>query len=299
LPAPAVALGNFDGVHLGHRELIARAKHEAAQRAGTSVLYTFEPHPVRILSPEQCPPLLCTLEQKLALLEATGIDVAVIEPFTAAFSREEPAHFFEEVIRRRLHAAAVIIGYDFTFGRHRLGTIETFEALGRGAGIEIVVVPAVFAGETLVSSTVIRNMVRAGDVAGAAALLGRAYEIEGTVVPGRGMGAKLSARTANLQVRNELVPHDGIYLTTTRVGTGEWTDSITSIGVNPTFPDVAFTVETHLIDRDADLAGQPIAVAFLAHMREQRRFPSAEALAAQIARDIAQARDLHRRRRGC
>lgn len=290
----AVALGNFDGVHLGHQELIRRIREATRASGGTSVVYTFEPHPVRILAPSQCPPLLNTLEQKIRYLGEYGVDAAVVEPFTHEFSRLEAEPFFERIIIERLKATSIVAGYDFTFGLHRQGTIETLEELGARRGVEVSIVPAEFLGETLISSTVIRKMVREGNVEEAAELLGRDYEISGEVIPGRGLGRTLEVHTANIKPLNEIVPGDGVYLSLTRVeGEKALMPSVTSIGDNPTFPDAHFSIETHVLNADMDLLGKRIDVCFVAFMRETLKFATIEELKAQIARDIAAAREYH------
>jgi len=301
-PKPVVAIGIFDGVHLGHRELMRRAREEAARIGGTSAAYTFEPHPVRILSPDQCPKLITTGEQKIRQIGSTGIDAVIVEEFTPEFANQGPGDFFENMMRGRLAAAAVVIGYDFTFGLHRQGTIETFEELGAAGGIEVVVVPAVFADETLISSTVIRSMIEGGEVARARSLLGRPYEVVGGVVPGRGFGITLAARTANLELVSELMPKDGVYVTRTLVHPDGYSPegariypSVTSIGDNPTFMDNPHSVETHLIDADVELKGRTLSVEFISYMRDQIRFTSVDELRAQIHRDIDVARNYHGR----
>ncbi len=289
----AVALGVFDGVHLGHRELLRRARDAAARTGGVSVAYTFEPHPVRVLAPAECPPQLTTAEQKLLLIERYGVDAAVVEPFTHEFGKIDPQSFFRDVIVGRLGAATLVAGYDFTFGRHRHGTIDVIEALGSEYGVETIIVPAIFIGETLISSTLIRRMISRGEVNQANELLGRPYSIEGTVVPGRGIGRELAARTANIESDNDLILQYGVYVTRTLVE-GRKYASITSVGDNPTFSDAPFAIETHLIDVEADIMGKRISIEFLSFMREQIRFGRQEELRAQIARDIDDAREYHR-----
>lgn len=291
----SVALGNFDGVHIGHQKLIGRIRESAARSGGTSAVYTFEPHPVKILAPSQCPRLLNTLDQKLRHIEKYGVDIAVIEPFTHEFAKMTPEEFFREIIIGRLKAQSIVAGYDFTFGLHRQGTIETLEELGKESGIDVSIVPAEFMGETLISSSVIRKMVREGRVNEAAKFLGRPYEIEGEVVPGRGLGVTLEARTANLKPLNEIMPGDGVYWTlTSDGGAREPMPSVTSIGDNPTFPDAHYSVETHVLDRDVELMGESITIHFLAFMRETLRFSTVEELKAQIARDISAAKEYHK-----
>ena len=292
----AVALGNFDGVHLGHQKLIGRIREYAEKSGGPSIVYTFEPHPVKILAPSQCPRLLNTLDQKLRYLGDYGVDMAVVEPFTHELAKLTPEDFFREIIIKRLRASSIVAGYDFTFGMHRKGTIETLEELGKECGIDVTIVPAEFIGETLISSTVIRKMVRKGRVDEVAKFLGRPYEIGGEVVPGRGLGVTLAARTANLKPLNEIMPGDGVYWTLTSVeGSKGPMPSVTSIGDNPTFPDAHYSVETHVLGEDVELLGKRITVHFLAFMRETLRFQTIEELKAQIARDISAAKEYHAR----
>lgn len=300
LPAPAVALGNFDGVHVAHQRLIAMARDAARRRGGTSIVYTFDPHPARVLAPAECPPLLQTLPQRLSAIEALGVDCCVIEPFTMAFAAQGAERFFDDILLARLGATSIAVGYDFTFGMHRHGTAEILKHLGEGHGIAVDVLEAQFAGERLISSTTIRRALAQGDVGEAAALLGRPYVIEGRVVPGRGIGRELGARTANIESANELIPKDGVYLTRTAVGDAgpgqRRFDSITSIGDNPTFLRAPFAVETHLIGVDVEVAGQAVAVEFLERMRGQIAFESPEQLKEQIRRDIDEAREKHETR---
>lgn len=300
LPPAAVALGNFDGVHLAHQRLIAGACEAAKASGGVSAVYTFEPHPARVLSPAECPPLLQTLPQRLAAIEALGVDLCIVEPFTEAFAAREAGHFFRDILIGRLGAASISVGYDFTFGLHREGSVELLRRLGAEAGVAVRIIPAQFLGETLISSTNIRRTIAQGDVAEAAALLGRPYAIEGPVVPGRGIGRTLGAHTANIASENELIPKDGVYLTRTAVegdpGARRAYASITSIGDNPTFPHAPFTVETHLIDVEVDVAGRTVVIWFLKRMRDQIAFDSPEELKEQIRKDIDEARKQHEAR---
>lgn len=296
---PVVALGNFDGVHLGHRAIIGRAIAEALGAGVASAAYTFDPHPAKVLSPAECPPLIQTIEQRLRAIEALGVDICAVEPFTREFASQGAHTFFASVIRGRLKAKAIVAGYDFTFGIHRGGSSETLEALGREAGMAVHIVPPQFLGETLISSTNIRRLIERGDVAEGARLLGRPHAIEGDVVPGAGRGHSLGARTANLATSNELIPRDGVYLTLTRIGgetDGAWLPSLSSIGSNPTFPGAGFAIETHVLGWEADLSGRSASVAFLERMRDQIAFASASELKRQIAKDIAETRKRHAHR---
>lgn len=294
---PVVAIGNFDGVHLGHAHLIREARKIAEGFDSALAVLTFDPHPVRILAPDECPPLIQTPKQKEEALSRLGVDCLVIERFTKDFAQKTPEFFFEEIIVQNLRARAVVIGYDFTFGLHRKGQIETMEALGNRYDVKICVISAQFLGETLVSSTNIRRLIEHGDVVSAAGLLGRPYIIDGTVVAGRGIGQTLGVRTANIESTNALIPMNGVYLTRTLTrADGAWHPSITSIGNNPTFPHSSFAIETHLIDANTDLMGKEIAVEFLERMRDQFAFDSPGELRDQILKDIETARGKHARR---
>ena len=293
LPAPAVALGNFDGVHLGHRHIIGRTVALARATGGTGAVYTFDPHPVRVLAPAECPAQIQTTAQKLGAIAAAGVDCCVVEPFTAAFAAQTAEAFFEQIVAGRLRAAAVVVGYDFTFGLHRAGTTERLVEFGRRHGIRVEICEAQFLDERLISSTNIRRLVEHGEVAEAARLLGRPHRIEGTVVAGRGIGRELDARTANVAPANELVPADGVYLALAAVGGEATCPAIVSIGDNPTFPHAPFAIEAHLIDAEVDALGKPIAVDFLERMRGQVAFSSVGELREQIQKDIAEARRRH------
>ena len=293
--APVVALGNFDGVHLGHRRIIERAVATARSLGGSSVVYTFDPHPVRILAPAECPPLIETLEQRLSSIESLGVDFCVVEPFTAGLAAMGAEEFFLDIVAGRIGARAVVVGYDFTFGARRKGTADLMRELGAGRGIEVVRIEAQFLEDKLVSSTNIRRLIEHGEVCEAEKLLTRPYAIEGFIVPGRGIGRRLSARTANIDSENECIPANCVYLTLAEIE-GKSYPSVTSIGDNPTFPHAPFAIEAHLIDRDVDVMGKRIRLLFLRRMREQVAFASEEELKEQIMKDIEKAREMHRDR---
>ncbi len=294
---PAVALGNFDGVHLGHQRLIERIRKDASELGVPSAVYTFEPHPVKVLAPSQCPRLLTTLEQKLRHLERYGVETTIVEPFDREFAHLTAEEFFDRILLERLRPSSIVVGYDFTFGLHRGGTIETIEEFGRKNGIGVSIVPAVFMGETLISSTVIRKLILERQIVEADSFLGRPYEISGEVITGRGLGRSLGARTANIITENEIIPGDGVYATLTAVeGESLAMPSVTSIGDNPTFPDARYSIETHVLDGEVDLTGKRLSIHFLAFMRESIRFSTVEELKAQIARDIEEAKAHHSKR---
>lgn len=287
-----VAIGNFDGVHLGHRHLIGETKKKAQEIGVQTAVYTFDPHPVQVLSPNQCPIMIQTQDQKLSALDLLGVGFCIVEKFTIEFAHQLPETFFEEVIIKRLHARAIVVGYDFTFGLQRKGSIKLLRQLCEQGGVGITVIDAQFLRDTLISSTNIRRLVEHGDVVNASKLLGRPYSLEGKVVPGRGVGVTLGARTANLKSLNELIPKNGVYLTLTSIE-GRTHRSITSIGNNPTFPNSSFAIETHIIDEAPELTGMTIVVEFLERLRDQITFASPEELKKQILADIELAKKMH------
>lgn len=290
----AITMGNFDGVHIGHRKIIKATIGLAKKMEGTSLIYTFYPHPVKLLAPESCPPLIQSIDQRLEEFEKLGIDACVVEPFSFNLAHLEPKDFFNKVLRDKFGAEAVVVGYDFTFGLHRRGTVELLEQLGLQHGIDVMTVPAQFHGELLISSTEIRRDVQSGAVDRAKELMEAPFTLRGTVVRGKGIGESLGAHTANIDVENELLPKDGVYITYTRlVGEPFIRPSITSVGVNPTFKDSPYTVETHIIDFDGNLVKKKIDVQFHQWVRGQIAFDSPETLKGQIERDIQAARKWH------
>jgi riboflavin kinase/FMN adenylyltransferase len=288
-PAPVVALGNFDGLHRGHQALLDRVRQRARARGGTSVALIFDPHPAQVLRPDKAPPLLMTIEQKLAALDASGLEAVAIVRFTHEVSRWEPEAFVETVLLRWLRVAEVWVGENFLFGRDRTGTFTLLRALGEDRGFRTEKIDPVLYKDFIVSSSRVRRLLADGRVDEAAALLGHPYEIEGTVVRGAGRGRELGVPTANLATVNPLVPAHGIYATRTQVG-GVWHASVTSVGVRPTIGDNQFTVETHLLDGGRDLYGTRLKLAFVRWLREERKFPDLAALVAQMRRDCDEAR---------
>lgn len=285
----AVALGNYDGVHLGHRAILNLLKREANKRHLPSVLYTFHPHPVKALAPKVAPPLLNTPVQKIELLKDTGLDAMVIQKFTPQFARHSPEEFFKRYLVDRLHARFIIVGYDFTFGAKRLGNIETLERLCFKAGIECKIVDARLKGATLVSSSLIRKYVTDGKVKEVIPLLTRPYFIDGKIIRGYGRGKTIGVPTANLKTENELLPKNGVYATTTVLG-GKTYNGVTNIGLNPTFNNRSLSIETHWFNFKGDARGRRIRLYFNRRLRDERRFSGVNALTAQIKRDMARAK---------
>jgi riboflavin kinase/FMN adenylyltransferase len=294
LPRPAaVAMGNFDGLHLGHRKILARLCALAAERGLRSLVLTFEPHPERALG-RRSVRMVDTPEGRLERLRGTCVDAVVLIPFDAAFARLGCREFVEGVLRARLGAEEAVVGRGFRFGRNRRGDTARLRALGRTAGLGVhVVAPAVVDGRT-VSSTAIRRLLGRGCVEEAARLLGRPYEISGRVVRGRSRGRRIGFPTANLTTPNEILP-EGVFVTETVRG-GKTFRSVTSVGTNPTFGRNPLSVETLLLDFRGSFYGSVIAVRFLSRLRPTRKFPGAVALAARIGQDVEAARAWFARR---
>jgi len=286
----AVAIGNFDGVHLGHRRLLDTARALAQAGGRKSALLTFEPHPATVLSPQFAPPRVATLPRKLQLLEEAGIDAVVLQPFDKAYSGSTAEDFVRRDLVLGLQAADVVVGHDFTFGKGRAGNVAVLAALA-GDALRIHTVPAVTADGLVVSSSKIRELVLAGRVAPAARLLGRPFLVDGTVVPGRGRGRTIGIPTANVAPDTALLPAVGVYAVLAAAdGLPGVVGGAANIGVKPTFGTEEMTVEVHLFDVSADLYGKRVAVAFLERLRGEHRFSGPAELVEQIHKDIAAAR---------
>jgi riboflavin kinase/FMN adenylyltransferase len=282
-------IGNFDGVHLGHRAILSRVSQRARELGGQAVAITFNPHPVKVLRPEVNLPLLTTSEQKLQLLSDSGLDAVVVLPFTPEFAALPAREFVRQYFCDRLQAREVVVGHDYCFGRGREGNIDLLKEMGETHGFTVQVVWAVEVDGALVSSSLIRAMLRLGKVTEARRLLGRPYGVSGRVVPGKGRGAKLlKVPTANLLSPNELLPASGIYAVWVRRG-GAILPGVANIGTCPTFDNAELSLEVHLLEFNGDLYGESLEVDFVSRLREERRFPSIEALADQIHADIAAA----------
>ncbi|MFL5305572.1 MAG: bifunctional riboflavin kinase/FAD synthetase [Polyangia bacterium] len=296
-PRTAVAIGNFDGVHLGHQALIAEARARG-QAPDSAVALTFMPHPARVLAPAKAPPLIMPLDRRLALLAQAGADVAVVQPFTPAFAAVEAQNFVADVLVRDLGAADVVVGYDFTFGRGRAGNVQRLQEWGTALGVSVAVIPAVTVDGAPCSSTRIRTLVAGGEMQRAAALLGRPFEVEGVVVRGAARGRTLGFPTANVAPETELAPRLGIYAARARIREDDTTGPVfvaaVSIGRNPTFEadGAPVTVEAHLLDFTGDLYGRRLRLELVEWLRDEQRFASVDALVAQIAADVARVRAL-------
>ncbi len=295
LAEAAVAVGNFDGVHLGHAEIARRLVAAAGVRGAAAVALTFDPHPATLVRPDVAPAPLTTPQRRAELLLALGIDAVLVQPADAALVRLSAEDFYREILRRRLGAVAIVEGQDFRFGAGRRGDVAVLARLAAADGVTVEVVPPVERGGGPVSSSRLRALVAAGDVAGAAALGTAAHRATGTVVEGAGRGAGLGFPTANLGGIATLLPAEGVYAARAAVANGSpaagrrWFPAAVNVGPAPTFNVAAAAVEVHLIGFTGDLYGITLDVDFLERLRDTRRFASVEELKNQLAADVARA----------
>ncbi|MDJ0874278.1 MAG: bifunctional riboflavin kinase/FAD synthetase [Desulfobacterales bacterium] len=290
-----VTIGNFDGVHIGHQSLFHQVVQKAEAIGGTSIAITFEPHPLRVLTKDQQPPLITLYEQKKELIATTDLDALICLPFTPEFATISARAFIEDLLIGRIGMQAIIVGQDYSFGRHREGDIELLQTLGAELNYDVIVadwITAAHGSKGRISSTRIRKLVMDGRLSEARQLLGRHYQIRGTVIEGRNRGGKLLGfPTANIQLHDELCPKTGIYAVTIDLE-GQMLQGVANIGYSPTFDDHVFTVEVHILDFEADIYGRKIKVNFLKRIRDEKKFNSLDALSSQIRKDIEVARDL-------
>lgn len=290
-PAAVVTIGNFDGVHRGHRSIFSMVVHEARRASGTSVLVTFRPHPTKVLTPGHAPPLISTREQRYSMFEDAGIDLAVVIPFSREFSYTPAEEFVRRVLIPHLAPQQIIIGLPFRFGHNREGDVDMLARMGRQLGFVAEGVGEVDIDGRTISSTRIRRAILLGKIGDANRMLGRPFEVVGTVVRGEARGKDLSFPTANLEVENELLPADGVYVSRLRVG-DDTVGSVTNIGVRPTFDGTARVVEAHALDFHRNLYGETVSLQFVERLRGEMRFPSSDALVEQIRKDVTRAREL-------
>jgi riboflavin kinase/FMN adenylyltransferase len=292
LRAPAVTIGNFDGVHRGHRALVGETLARARAAGGEAVALTFDPHPARVLAPARVPAALTTLEQKAELLAELGLDVLAALPFTPEVAALSPEGFAGAVLAGALGAREVIVGEEFRFGRGRSGDAATLARLGGALGFSVGAVPPVMDGGRPVSSSRVREALAEGDVAHAAALLARPHFVDGMVVEGDRRGRTIGVPTANLDTDGAFLPARGVYAGRCRLPGGEVRLAVVNVGERPTFGGGAVTIEAHLLDYSGDLYGKRLRLSFAARLRAEQRFGSAEELVAQIRRDVDRARAL-------
>jgi riboflavin kinase/FMN adenylyltransferase len=286
-----VSVGNFDGVHCGHQHVLSEVVRRARETGSKAMAVTFEPHPLRILRPDAAPRLITPLKQKEALLSRTGLDALLEIPFTRDFSMTTAEDFARNILAGRLRAREVHEGENFHFGHKAEGNVGKLSEFGRALGFEVKVYPVMMVRGIPVSSSQIRALISAGQVNKAQRLLGRVFSITGAPGRGRGYGHRYTVPTINLSRYDDLVPGDGVYFTRTRVD-NETFDSVTNVGMRPTFGDESFAIETHLLDfHPIDVTAQTeVEISFLRWRRPEIKFPSVEALKEQIGKDVRRAR---------
>lgn len=286
-----LALGMFDGVHLGHQAVLARTKEEAASRGGRAAVLTFDPHPQRVIAPPPDPILLTTVEERLDVFAGLGLDLAVVLRFDETLRRTSPEDWLEELAG--VARGGVVASADYTFGQERGGTVETLREGGRRLGFGVTVVAPVHVAGTLVSSTLIRRLVRAGEVEEARLFLGRPYALRGRVVEGERRGRTLGFPTANLEVHaDKILPARGIYAAWARVEQGGGLPAAVSIGTRPTFGPGVLLVEAHLLDFSGDLYGERIELVFASRLRDELAFHTVPELVRQMETDVVRTREL-------
>ena len=284
-----VAIGNFDGVHLGHRAMIAETVRLAREQAVPAVALTFEPHPVAILR-GSAPPALTTTERKLELLAACRLDATIVFPTDWAFLQLTPEEFFDRIVRQTLQAGGLVEGPNFRFGHNRAGDIETLHRLCEAAGLKFAAVPAVQIDGRTVSSSQIRQAITRGDIPTANAMLGSEYRLRGHVVEGAKRGRTIGFPTANLERVATLLPPEGVYAGRAWVSGTAYAAGL-NLGPNPTFAEQARKLEVHLLDFTGDLYGQTLDVDLLVRLRDTRPFPNVDELKVQLTRDMTQVRE--------
>ncbi|SHI69575.1 FMN adenylyltransferase /riboflavin kinase [Malonomonas rubra DSM 5091] len=286
-----VSLGNFDGVHLGHRELFRQLVAMAKNKQCRSVVYTFSPHPLKVLFPDKSPLLLNTPDEKRRLIEASHIDTLIEAPFTQKFAAMSPERFVDEILVAALQARGLVIGYDYAFGKNRAGNAEFLQRYCSEKGIDVLVLQPVGSDGLPYSSTRIRQMLMEGKVAEAVNLLGRHYNLEGTVVAGKQRGRKLGFPTANLVTDKEQLPAAGVYAVKVRYRLQEY-NGVVNLGKCPTFANDKSTIEVHLLDFSGDLYGDKIRIYFVERLRDEKTFSGLQELTAAIEADIVRARQI-------
>jgi riboflavin kinase / FMN adenylyltransferase len=290
--ASVVSIGNFDGLHLGHREILKNVVQRARELGLRSIAMTFSPHPVRFLAPDRAPRLISTLDQKIRLIENAGIDILFLAQFDEAFSRLSPEEFIRRYLIGGFKARSVCVGSNFNFGYRGSGTIQTLKEFANE--LEIIEVPPVQIRGTLASSSRIRGLISEGAVSRACRLLGRWVQIEGNIVPGAGRGRSVTVPTLNLNPENELIPRVGVYISRISLDGRPFVDSVTNIGFRPTFGETQMTIETFVLNASVPPTAASARLDFLERLRDEVKFESPDALRRQITADVRRAQQFFR-----
>ncbi|MFW6146880.1 MAG: bifunctional riboflavin kinase/FAD synthetase [Thermodesulfobacteriota bacterium] len=288
---PVVTIGNFDGVHKGHQTLFKKVIERASDIGGTSLVITFDPHPIKVMSPGRLKLLITGKEQKQELLADFEIDILLLIQFTLEFASISAEDFVKDILIDRLGVQEVVVGYDYAFGHNRKGNIEVLKEMGQKFHFTVHQVGPVYLGEKVVSSTSIRNLIMQGKISEANDLLGREYQIRGKVIKGKSRGeALLGYATANLQPADGLSPKRGVYIVTVEIEDTVY-QGLTSVGYNPTFKDEDLSIETHILGLSQNIVGRHIKINFLSRLRDEIAFSSPEELSQQISSDIKTAQE--------
>lgn len=280
-----ITLGNFDGLHLGHQKLINMVISDAHQRGAQSVVFTFHPHPLKVLAPNRCPPLLTLYDEKVRLFRNMGIDLLIMAPFTRQLSSLSPEDFVKNILHDLLKVKTIIVGDNYRFGKGRRGNVMMLRSLGQSLGFNVVVVDEVMINGEIVSSTKIRRLLMKGEVEHAAHLLGRPYAITGIVIDGDKRGRQLGYPTANINPDHELIPDPGVYIAHVSISNSQY-NGVVSIGYRPTFNKTTIAVEAYILDFNREIYGEKLTISFLKRIREEKRFDTVDSLIVQIKEDV-------------
>ncbi|RNC67639.1 MAG: bifunctional riboflavin kinase/FAD synthetase [Desulfuromonadales bacterium] len=291
LQDPVVTIGNFDGVHLGHREIFRRIRREAAALGGVSLVVTFIPHPLKVLGIKKDLRLINTYAEKELLIEASGIDYLLTIPFTEEFAAISAERFVQDILVGRIGIRKLVIGYDYAFGKGREGNVAMLRRLGDELGFSVEVLEQIGEGDLVFSSTAVRRTIAAGHVREVVQLIGRHFSVGGVVVHGKHRGKDLGFPTANLQTDKELIPRPGVYAVKVKIGDVTY-DGACNIGYNPTFCNDTLSIEVFILDFDGDLYGREVRLYFVERIRGEQRYPGVEALKEAIRRDVALCREV-------
>jgi riboflavin kinase/FMN adenylyltransferase len=293
LERSVVTLGNFDGIHLGHQALIGGVIRDSQKLGVPSVVLTFEPHPVKVLAPAHAPKMILAHKDKMQILQSLGVDIVVVQHFDLSFAKIGAEEFVRRFLVERLRAAKIWVGKDLRFGQGRQGQVDDLIRWGKGFDFSVAVVDPILVNGARVSSSRVRQLIQDGHVNEVVALLGRYHFLSGRVVAGHRRGRDLGFPTANISTRTEMLPLDGIYATIFHLGERDL-PSVSSVGLNPTFGAGARTVESFILNFDAEIYGAPVRLFFVKRIREEKNFPSVEALVAQMGQDVSSAQGVFR-----
>ena len=288
---PVVAIGNFDGVHVGHQILFRKTAKLAKAKGGTAIAFTFEPHPLKILAPDKLPPLLTTFRKKMELIKECGIELVICADFTRQFSDQHPRDFANDILVKRIGAKEVVVGFDYAFGRGREGTVRYLKQMGEEYGFRTHIVDPIKLNGHLVSSSYVRELIEDGEVGAAGEFLGRHYSIPGPVIEGYKTGQAIGFPTANLDTSRIKIPGTGVYAVWIK-RQGIKYNGVVNVGFNPTFSRDTLSVEAHIFDFDERIYGQEIEVVFIRRIRSEIKFKSASQLIEQIQKDIQVAKTI-------